>query len=135
MLPEEIIATMRACSVGSVNGTLRFPDVVEKLVELGVESYHADLYRHEKTYYMPSGDSHGERETKLPLFPVADTFDVDGVREAIHRVQKVEVNYIEFMDQIARAGVAHYWVYLTGEKAVYVGRRGESWTELFPGQK
>jgi uncharacterized protein YbcV (DUF1398 family) len=67
------------------------------------------------------------------LFPVEHTFDMDGVKEAIRRVQKAETSYIEFMDQIAAAGVTHYWVYLTGKKAVYVGRRGDAWTELFPG--
>jgi uncharacterized protein YbcV (DUF1398 family) len=116
-----------------VDGTLVFPQVVMMLSEAGVESYHADLYRHEKTYYMPDGDSHVEPETKLPLFPVAHTFDVDGVKAAIRRVQQAETSYIEFMNQIAAAGVAHYWVYLTGTKVVYVGRRGDAWTELFPG--
>jgi len=133
MLTEETIAVMRECSAGSVDGTLVFPEVVKMLSEVGVESYHADLYRHEKTYYMPGGDSHVEAEKRLPLFPVAHTFDVDGVKEAIRRVQKAETSYIEFMDQISAAGVTHYWVYLTGKKAVYVGRRGEAWTELFPG--
>jgi uncharacterized protein YbcV (DUF1398 family) len=132
MLDEKTIAVMRLCSRGSVEGTLRFPDVVKKLVEAGVESYHADIYRHEKTYYMPGGSSHLEPEKDLPLFAVAHTFDMDGVKTAIRRVQKAETSYIEFMDQISMAGVAQYWVYLTGKKAVYVGRRGDAWTELFP---
>ena len=73
---------------------------------------------------MPGGDSHVEAEKRLPLFPVAHTFDVDGVKEAIRRVQKAETSYIEFMGQISAAGVTHYWVYLTGKKAVYVGAAG-----------
>jgi hypothetical protein len=48
------VAVMTECSVGSVQGKLRFPQVLQKLGEIGVESYHADLYRKEKTYYMPN---------------------------------------------------------------------------------
>ena len=126
------IAVMRDCSVGSIEDTLRFPQVVAKLIAVGVESYHADLYRHEKTYYMPNGESHVESEPKLQFFKVADTFDQEGVRRAIQQVQQGKIGYIAFMEQIAAAGVTHYFVFLQGKNVDYVGRRGEVWTEWFP---
>lgn len=134
MLTNEISDVMRECSRGSVDGTLRFPQVVEKLTAVGVEAYHADLYRHEKTYYMPSGESHIEEDPEFGSLRVADAFHVDGVRRAIALVQKAQIGYIEFMEQIAAAGVAHYWVYLSGRRAVYVGRLGDAHVEWFPGR-
>lgn len=132
MLDEKTVAVMTECSEGSVSGTLRFPQVLKKLAAIGVESYHADLYRHEKTYYMPSGESHVEGEPKLGGLTVAEGFHQDGVRRAIQLVQQGKIGYITFMEQIAAAGVAQYWVYLEGKKVDYVGRRGKVWTEWFP---
>lgn len=132
MLDAKTIAVMRECSAGSVAGTLIFPQVLGKLLEIGAESYHADLYRHEKTYYMPSGESHIEGEKEFGWLTVADGFSQDGVRRAIQLVQQGRIGYIAFMEQIAAAGVAHYWVYLQGKKVDYVGRRGDVWTEWFP---
>ena len=132
MLDAKTIAVMTECSVGSVAGTLRFPQVVGKLIEAGVEAYHADLYRHEKTYYRPSGESHVVTESEFDSLKVADRFDQTGVRTAILEVQQGKIGYIAFMEQIAAAGVAQYWVYLSGKKVDYVGRRGEVWVEWFP---
>jgi uncharacterized protein YbcV (DUF1398 family) len=132
MLDEKTVAVMTECSVGSVQGTLRFSQVLEKLAAIGVESYHADLFRKEKTYYMPSGESHLEGEQEFDGLTVADTFNQDGVRRTVQLVQQGKIGYIAFMKQIAAAGVSQYWVYLRGKKVDYVGRRGEVWTEWFP---
>ena len=132
MLDEKTVAVMRECSEGSVSGTLRFPQVVEKLAAIGVEAYHADLYRYEKTYYMPSGESHVQGESQFDSRQVAHRFDRDSVRWAILQVQQAKIGDIAFMEQIAASGVAQYWVYLQGKKVDYVGRRGEMWTEWFP---
>ena len=45
----------------SLQGTITFGEVVMKLLAIGVESYHADLVRKEKTYYMPDGQTHLEK--------------------------------------------------------------------------
>lgn len=132
MLKNDTIEIMHECNRGSLDGALRFPQVVRKLNDAGVEGYHADLYRHEKTYYMPSGESHVAAQTELTSIEVADPFSEDGVRAALGAIQQGKTSYIEFMQQIAAAGVAHYWVFLKANKTIYVGRRGESWTEVSP---
>ena len=131
MLDEKAVAVMTECSAGSIEGKLRFPQVLEKLAAIGVESYHADLYRKEKTYYLPDGESHAE-ELAFGSYEVASTFDVNGVRRALLRVQQQQSSYIEFIAEISAAGVAHYWVYLEGKRAIYTSRRGEEWVEWFP---
>jgi hypothetical protein len=37
---------------------------VTKLMQVGVERYHADLLRAEKIYYLPSGESHRYRRRR-----------------------------------------------------------------------
>ena len=70
---------LKECTAGSDDGRLTFPEVVMKLIGAGVEQYHADLYRAEKTYYMPNGES-----AVVPCAAIkrnaAENFSAAGVR-------------------------------------------------------
>lgn len=81
---------------------------------------------------MPSGESHIEAEHEFDALEVAEAFDPESLQRTIRLVQQAKINYIEFMEQTASAGVAHYWVHLSGRRAVYVGRRGDAHVERFP---
>lgn len=134
------IIVMKGCSTGSVRGTLTFPQVAGCLADLGVESYHADLYRLEKTYYLPDGSSHVEPEDLLDPAEcggpaIAQAFSEEGVAAAVAAVQRAEIDYVTFLRRIAAAGCTGYWVYLAGRKVVYAGRQGEMHTEHFPGSQ
>jgi uncharacterized protein YbcV (DUF1398 family) len=130
-MKQETIAVMQECSTRSHAGTIPFPEVVRKLTEVGVEWYHADLYRGERTYYMPDTESHvdvvgAEQE------PVAQEFSESGVVATLRAIQRGEILYIEFLRRIQAAGCASYSVYITGRRAIYFGRKGEVYVELFP---
>ena len=115
----------------TLQGTITFGEVVGKLLGIGVESYHADLVRMEKTYYMPNGETHLEEFTyKGP--EIAQDFSEKEVVAAIKAIQKKEINYIEFLNLILKAGTTHYTVFLSGKKAIYFGRRGDFHVEHFP---
>lgn len=140
MLIQETIAVLRECSERSVAGNITFPEVVGKLREVGIESYHADLYRREKTYYASNGDSHVESEDGLDpkIFnadAVAKDLDPNGVKEALRQIQHKEIDYQQFLRGILSAGVANYWVYLVGKRAIYVARTGNEYVEWFPGSR
>ena len=45
-------------SRASDEGAAPFVELIQRLFAAGVERYHADLVRSEKTYYLPNGDSH-----------------------------------------------------------------------------
>lgn len=140
MLPQETIAVLHECSERSVAGNITFPEVVEKLMAVGIESYHADLYRREKTYYAANGDSHMESESGLDpkVFnadAVAKELNPNGVKEAVRQIQHKEIDYQQFLRGILSAGVANYWVYLTGKRAIYVARNGDEYVEWFPGAR
>ena len=140
MFPHETIAVLHECSERSVAGNITFPEVVGKLMAVGIESYHADLYRREKTYYAANGDSHVESERGLD----AKIFNADavtaelnpkGVKEALRQIQHKEIDYQQFLRRILSAGVANYWVYLGGKRAIYVARNGDEYVEWFPGAR
>jgi uncharacterized protein YbcV (DUF1398 family) len=116
---------------GSEAGTLRFPEVVKALMDAGVESYRSDLIRGVKTFYMPDGKIYEEKLT-LPTTPVAERFSEPELVAAIRGAQKDEIRYPEFIKRAMTAGTAGYQVYITGERAVYVGRKGEVHVEEFP---
>jgi uncharacterized protein YbcV (DUF1398 family) len=122
---------MHWASEGSEAGEVRFPDVVARLMEAGVESYFADLVRGDKTHYMPSGETYTV-QSKLPVAPIANEYSEAGLVAAIRGAQTDAIRYPEFVRQARAAGTVAYWVFLTGQRAVYLGRKGEIHVELFP---
>ena len=140
MFSQETIAVLYECSERSVAGNITFPEVVGKLMAAGIESYHADLYRREKTYYAANGDSHVESEGGLnpKVFnadAVAKELNPNGVKEALRQIQQKEIDYQQFLRGILSAGVASYWVYLAGKRAIFVARNGDEYVEWFPGAR
>ena len=124
---------MEEATSRSLQGTITFGEVVKNLLAIGVESYDADLVRMEKTYYMPNGETHIEElEFRGPV--IAQDFKEQEVVAALKAIQKQEINYVEFLNRILKAGTTRYIVFLTGKKAIYYGRKGEFHVENFPGK-
>jgi uncharacterized protein YbcV (DUF1398 family) len=115
-------------------GKLVFPEVVRRLLEVGVESYFCDLATGQETFYAIDGQTHAEKMT-LPRLPVAEQFSSAGIVAAIRSAQTDEIRYPEFMKRAAAAGVVAYWAFLTGKKVIYFGRKGEMHVEEFPRAK
>jgi uncharacterized protein YbcV (DUF1398 family) len=115
-------------------GKLIFPEVVRRLLEVGVESYFCDLATGAETFYMSNGESQVEKMI-LPLSPVAAEFSSSDVIAAIRGAQADKIRYPEFVKRSTAAGVIAYWAFLTGKKVIYFGRKGESHVEDFPGAK
>ena len=127
----DIIAVLEDCTKGSDQERLTFPEVVAKLMAVGIERYHADLLRSDKIYYLPDGSSH-----RIPAHVIDETaaisFDASGVDAAVRTIQSGQIKYIEFCERILRAGCVGYIVSLAGRRAVYYGRTGEVHIEHFP---
>ena len=124
-------AVMEECSKGSDEERLSFPDVVKKLADAGVERYHADLCRSEKTYYLPDGSSHVVTSPQHAAGP-AHNFSPASISAAVRAIQAGKIGYREFCARIAAAGCAGYFVTLAGRRAVYYGRSGDEFIEWFP---
>lgn len=109
-----------------------FPVVVGQLAAAGVRSYTADLVRMHSIYY---GDGQEMEDKALPLATgpdVASAFDGGRVASAVQAIQRGEIGYAAFLQDIKAAGCANYSVYIAGRKVIYRGRDGAAHIELFP---
>ena len=128
---DEIKAILEDCTYGSDDERLTFPQVVSNLMAAGIERYHADLQRSEKTYFLPAGESLLLETHRIDTKP-GKVFDAAAVEAAIRAIQQGTIKYREFCERIMQAGCVSYIVSLAGRRAVYYGRTGEIHVELFP---
>jgi uncharacterized protein YbcV (DUF1398 family) len=131
---DDVKKVVIECTEGSDDGRLTFPQVVQKLIAAGVERYHADLCRGEKTYYLPDGESIVVPSAALKGNP-AQNFSAADVESAVRTIQRGNSSYIEFCEQIIAAGCVGYFVTIAGRRAVYYGRTCEIYVEPFPATK
>jgi uncharacterized protein YbcV (DUF1398 family) len=128
---QEQTQTIHACAAGSLAGTITFPQIVERLMAIGVERYHADDSRQEVTYYLADGDSLVIPSPHAP-HPTAVEFSKAAVEAAVRQSQRNEHTYPDFVRKTMAAGCVGYFVQIAGRQAIYFGRTGESHVERFP---
>ena len=133
-MDTNVIHILETCTRASEDATLLFPQIVGMLIQVGVEQYHADLQRSEKTYYLPDGQSYVVACTPSSV-AIAEAFDAQAVEAAIRASQAKQIVYAEFIARIAAAGCTSYFVSMAGKRAVYFGRTAESHVEHFPMKK
>ena len=122
------------CTADSDASRMSFPQVIGKLMSAGVERYHADLIRSEKTYFLPSGESRVIPNEDIGRVPAAE-FSALSVEAAVRAIQNGEINYKTFCAHVMDAGCVGYHVSIAGRRVIYYGRTGESHIEHFPGAK
>ena len=118
-------------AIATQQGKLTFPQVVKGLLEAGVESYFVDFAAKQKIHYLMDGTTHTVPMILDPA-PIAAEFNSAGLVAAIRGAQSDTVRYPEFVKRSAVAGVIGYWAFLTGERVIYFGRKGEQHIEEFP---
>ena len=118
-------------AIATQQGKMTFPQVVKGLLEVGVESYLVDFAAKQKTHYVKDGTTHTVRMILEPG-PIAEEFDGTGLVAAIRGAQADTVRYPEFVKRSTAAGVIGYWAFLTGNRVIYFGRKGEQHIEEFP---
>ena len=118
-------------AIATQQGKMTFPQVVQGLLEAGVESYLVDFATKQNTHYLADGTTH-----TVPMIlnpgPIAAEFDSTGLVAAIRGAQADTVRYPEFVVRSTAAGVIGYWAFLTGKRVIYFGRKGEQHIEEFP---
>jgi len=131
MIAQQVLAihdTVR----GSLTAEMTFAQIVARLGEIGIERYHADYSRHEKTFYFTCGES---LVVTIPWgdFPTATEFTASSVEAAVRQSQRGEHSYTDVIRKTMAAGCVGYFVQISGRRALYFGRNGEVHTEWFPG--
>lgn len=122
---------VRECSRASDENSESFPAIVGRLIEAGIERYHADLVRSEKTFYLPNGESETVSNRAVAGVP-AQAFSAEGIEAAIRAIQAGAISYKAFCERVVAAGCVGYHVSIAGRRAVYYGRTGDSFVEPFP---
>jgi len=125
--------TISEASKATLAGTLSFPEIVQRLIETGVEYYHVDYVTLRKTFYSSTGDA---VITPIPyegLPEVAADFDQAALRASILDSQQNGLPYRDFTIRAMKAGVQGYIAFLRGKRVTYWGRGGDQHTEWFPG--
>ena len=131
MMNVERTATIEQCAEGALSGEMEFPEIVGRLIDLGVERYHVDYTRQETTYYMPDGDSLVVATPHL-AHATPDTFRPEAVEAAVRQSQRNEHSFRDFIRKTMNAGCVGYFVQITGRRVIYFGRNGEAHVEHFP---
>lgn len=133
-MKSEQVVVIQECAALSKAGQIGFGEVVNRLLQVGIERYHADYSRMETTYYTPGGESH---VVPLGLEPmsIAEPFSAQQVEAAVRQSQRGEIKFPQFSKQATAAGCVGYFVQMTGKCVQYFGRKGEMHTEWFPGAK
>lgn len=122
------------CARLSSKGQIHFGDVVSRLMQAGIERYHADYSRGEITYYTPDDGSYVIPMVHEPS-PIATDFSAPAIEAAVRQSQRGEIMYPQFTRQALAAGCVGYFVQISGKCVQYQGRNGEIHTEWFPGAK
>jgi uncharacterized protein YbcV (DUF1398 family) len=130
MTTEQALVILEA-SRAAITGEMTFPQIVGRLKELGIERYHADYSRQEKTFYFASGAS---MVAPLPCedYRMGVEFSAADVKAAVTQSQRGEHSYPEFLRKTMAAGCVGYFVQIAGRRALYFGRNGETHVEIFP---
>lgn len=110
------LEAVREVLAESNTGKLIFPQVVQRMLTAGVQSYFVDAVRAEHTVYLADGATLVEN-MHLALDPVAPQFSKPAIVAAIRAAQRDEIRYPEFMRRSSAAGVVAYWAYLTGARS------------------
>ena len=119
------------CARESHGGLLTFPEVLGRLVEVGVESYFADYRDQSTTYYLSSNEAVCIF-MDVPAIAIPNVFNHEAIVSAIRGAQSDKIRYPEFLKQTMSAGCVGYIVWISGKHVSYFGRQGETHIERFP---
>lgn len=122
---------IEGCTRQTNSGLLNFPEMLGKLIEVGVESYFVDYRNSEISYYL-STNQVLQVDIKVADVDIPETFNKDAIVSAIHGAQNNLVRYPEFIELTMKAGCVGYIVWIAGKHVSYYGRKGEVHNEYFP---
>jgi len=101
------------------NGEIDFSQFLEELTQRGINEYEIEVATGQATY---KGVYSQFKTDPQVNFEIPDNFNRNKVLEAI---ANISLPFIDFLQEIAEAGIATYRVFIPEKKVVYLGIRGE----------
>lgn len=108
-----------------------YPRIFDALKDAGVESYDVEVSHHRIVHH-GGGAEWVEPSPEAVTLPIADRFDEDALKLALRRVQEKKTDYLQFLREIADAGVRSYRVDMRSRTVSYRGAPGEEHVENVP---
>ncbi len=102
-----------------------YPDLAQKLVDAGVQSYTVEVSSGIMLYRLADGETLLHTNIMDPR-AIGIAFDQDGTIKVIRDNQEGKTDFPAFMNGIAQAGVRFYDAILTGvnKRVIYIGMGG-----------
>jgi uncharacterized protein YbcV (DUF1398 family) len=130
LMKEEIITLTLA---ETVEGKYTFPEHLAHMIKAGVFGYIIDLINKTAQYYDELNRTYVIPFPYKPDFKVSDTWTPEGLKKALLDIQNKKISYIEFLHEIAHAGIALYDVQMEASQTVYYAKaKRASYIERFP---
>jgi uncharacterized protein YbcV (DUF1398 family) len=99
-----------------------YPEIFNALRDIGIERYETNVLTHEITY-VGGGSSYTQLAPNgFQTLELGPKFDEAALKKALSRVQNRETNYIQFLGEIAAAGVPFYRVDMKPRTVTYHGK-------------
>lgn len=125
--------TVDSLARATLDGSLSFPQIVDKLVAEGVEYYHVDYAAKTFTFYGETGSPIISPLAFEGLPSISQVWDAVALKEAISDSQHNGQGFREFCRRAMVSGVQGYFAFLRGKRVTYFGRLGDHHVEWFPG--
>jgi len=104
-------------------GRTSFAEFLDELSKIGVIQYAIDVASGQATYK----GAHSELKTEPQVnFVISNDFNRN---QALQIIANITLPFLDFLKEMANAGVATYNVNITGKKAIYVAMNGEQIVE------
>lgn len=126
---------LRQMADATLSGCMPFPEIVGNLVKEGVEYYHVDYVTLSFRFYGANGGVVVAPLALEALPEVASDFNAAELSAAIVDSQLHGQKFRQFCVRATMAGVQAYFVFLRGQRVLYIGRQGDQHVEWFPGAK
>lgn len=111
-----------------------YPDLVSKLIAIGIESYTVEVVTGTILYRLANGENilHFNNDARN----IQENFSEEKTVQAIRNNQQGKTDFSTFMNEIAVAGIRFYEATLNGtnKRVTYVGSNG-SYQEMIPQQQ
>ncbi|WML42716.1 DUF1398 family protein [Neobacillus sp. PS3-40] len=101
------------------NGVIDFPQFLDELVQRGINEYEIEVATGQATYKGVYSEFKTDSQANLII---SVNFNKNKVLEAI---TNISLPFLDFLQEIAEAGIVTYRVFIQEKKVIYLGIRGE----------
>ncbi|WP_066254189.1 DUF1398 family protein [Neobacillus drentensis] len=101
------------------NGEISFPQFLDELTQRGINEYEIDVATGQATYMGVHSEFKTDSQVSLVI---SNQFNRNRVLEAI---ANIALPFLDFLKEIAEAGIVSYRVFIPEKKVSYIGIGGE----------